>query len=445
MKTVKFHLALLLASVAALPAAQTQLSISRAVTAFAFPYPVPTNHLRIVSWNLEFFNDRSAKTGGAEPDRTPAQLDVLAQRIRGFDAAVVVLQEMDQIAALNDLRNRMGADWAVFAGHVLGLFPQQNALLYDTRKVDLLSAAFVRTHPVTNFTPLLYPTWTYRCPVTGVFSPKGRSHETFRVIGIHGHYQDPEARKTEGYWLASYVSNLLVNPHETRRVILLGDFNGAPPAAPHNELVSAGNLRALAKRNGDLTTIYPDLKLDHIYVTDAARTRLTDPTAFVVRPEYYGETGPQFEAAHSDHLPVLMDYAVAEPPGAAPPQPIPKQSLGLPPPTTLHAGEPPKPLMDSVPFTGGKEGYAVYRCPTLAVSAQRTVLAFCEGRVNSHKDEDDMDVVLKRSTDGGRTWGPLQVLANDGKNPCSPPSTRCMWSKSSPPRARRRKWDSIWH
>jgi sialidase-1 len=46
------------------------------------------------------------------------------------------------------------------------------------------------------------------------------------------------------------------------------------------------------------------------------------------------------------------------------------------------------------------------------------VLAFCEGRVNSHKDEDDMDVVLNRSTDGGRTWGPLQVLANDGRNPC---------------------------
>jgi len=74
--------------------------------------------------------------------------------------------------------------------------------------------------------------------------------------------------------------------------------------------------------------------------------------------------------------------------------------------------------VDSVPFVGGKEGYAVYRCPTLAVSTNGTVLAFCEGRVNSHKDEDDMDVVLKRSTDGGRTWGPLQVLANDGRNPC---------------------------
>lgn len=82
------------------------------------------------------------------------------------------------------------------------------------------------------------------------------------------------------------------------------------------------------------------------------------------------------------------------------------------------AGEPGQTLVDSVPFVAGKEGYACYRCPTLAVSKNGTVLAFCEGRVNGHKDEDDMDVVLKRSTDGGRTWGPLQVLVNDGKNPC---------------------------
>ncbi len=46
------------------------------------------------------------------------------------------------------------------------------------------------------------------------------------------------------------------------------------------------------------------------------------------------------------------------------------------------------------------------------------MLAFCEGRVIRHKDEDDMDIVMMRSTDGGRTWEPLQVLADDGRNPC---------------------------
>jgi sialidase-1 len=73
---------------------------------------------------------------------------------------------------------------------------------------------------------------------------------------------------------------------------------------------------------------------------------------------------------------------------------------------------------ESVPFVGGKGGYKVYRAPTLAKAKDGTLLAFAEGRVNGHEDEDDMDVVLRRSKDGGKSWEPMQVLANDGKNPC---------------------------
>lgn len=72
----------------------------------------------------------------------------------------------------------------------------------------------------------------------------------------------------------------------------------------------------------------------------------------------------------------------------------------------------------STPFKGGEEGYACYRAPALVISEKGTVLAFCEGRVNDFNDEGDIDVVLKRSTDGGRTWGPLQVLEDDGINRC---------------------------
>ena len=87
------------------------------------------------------------------------------------------------------------------------------------------------------------------------------------------------------------------------------------------------------------------------------------------------------------------------------------------------AGADPAPApRESVVFTGGKEGYACYRTPALAVSSEGTVLAFCGGRVNDHRDEGDIDIVLKRSTDGGQTWGPLQILANDGPNPCKNPA-----------------------
>jgi sialidase-1 len=75
----------------------------------------------------------------------------------------------------------------------------------------------------------------------------------------------------------------------------------------------------------------------------------------------------------------------------------------------------------SLPFESGQGGYSCYRTPGLAVSERGTVLAFCGGRVDNCRDEGNIDVLLRRSSDGGRSWGPLQVLANDGPNPCKIP------------------------
>ncbi|MFF0589061.1 exo-alpha-sialidase [Streptomyces sp. NPDC003781] len=58
-------------------------------------------------------------------------------------------------------------------------------------------------------------------------------------------------------------------------------------------------------------------------------------------------------------------------------------------------------------------GYACFRIPAIVRTTDGTLLAFAEGRVLDCGDAGDIDVVLKRSTDGGHTWGPLQVV-NDG-------------------------------
>ncbi|GHB16134.1 neuramidase [Streptomyces viridiviolaceus] len=58
-------------------------------------------------------------------------------------------------------------------------------------------------------------------------------------------------------------------------------------------------------------------------------------------------------------------------------------------------------------------GYACFRIPAIVRTTNDTLLAFAEGRVLNCGDAADIDIVLKRSTDGGRTWGPLQVV-NDG-------------------------------
>ncbi|GGY42370.1 sialidase family protein [Streptomyces djakartensis] len=58
-------------------------------------------------------------------------------------------------------------------------------------------------------------------------------------------------------------------------------------------------------------------------------------------------------------------------------------------------------------------GYACFRIPAIVRSTAGTLLAFAEGRVLNCGDAADIDIVVKRSTDGGRTWGPLQVV-NEG-------------------------------
>ncbi|MFV0132709.1 exo-alpha-sialidase [Streptomyces sp. HMX87] len=58
-------------------------------------------------------------------------------------------------------------------------------------------------------------------------------------------------------------------------------------------------------------------------------------------------------------------------------------------------------------------GYACFRIPAIVRTTKGTLLAFAEGRVLNCGDAADIDIVLKRSTDGGRTWGPLRVV-NDG-------------------------------
>lgn len=58
-------------------------------------------------------------------------------------------------------------------------------------------------------------------------------------------------------------------------------------------------------------------------------------------------------------------------------------------------------------------GYACFRIPAIVRTTDGTLLAFAEGRVLNCGDAADIDIVVKRSTDGGRTWGPLRVV-NDG-------------------------------
>lgn len=72
-------------------------------------------------------------------------------------------------------------------------------------------------------------------------------------------------------------------------------------------------------------------------------------------------------------------------------------------------------------FVSGQDGYHTYRIPSVIRAANGTLLAFCEGRKNSGSDTGDIDLMLKRSTDGGRTWGAAEVIWDDAANTCGNP------------------------
>lgn len=78
---------------------------------------------------------------------------------------------------------------------------------------------------------------------------------------------------------------------------------------------------------------------------------------------------------------------------------------------------------DTVVFEPQQDRYSSTRIPALIMTKKGTLLAFSAGRIESASDWADMDLLLRRSEDGGRTWGALQVVAERaGSKPTDNPT-----------------------
>ncbi|MGW4968070.1 exo-alpha-sialidase [Nonomuraea sp. NPDC004186] len=66
---------------------------------------------------------------------------------------------------------------------------------------------------------------------------------------------------------------------------------------------------------------------------------------------------------------------------------------------------------EQVLYKQGDFGYGCFRIPAVVRATNGMLLAFAEGRVKDCGDDEDIDLVVRRSADSGRTWGPLQVIS----------------------------------
>ncbi len=73
-------------------------------------------------------------------------------------------------------------------------------------------------------------------------------------------------------------------------------------------------------------------------------------------------------------------------------------------------------------FKPGDEGYRCFRIPAVVATKNGTLLAFAEARTFNCGDAGDIDLVVKRSEDGGKTWSKLMLVWDDGANTCGNPA-----------------------
>jgi sialidase-1 len=80
---------------------------------------------------------------------------------------------------------------------------------------------------------------------------------------------------------------------------------------------------------------------------------------------------------------------------------------------SLTALQSTEPMLEKVEvFPPGLNGIARYRIPGIVVTTKGTAMAYCEARKNNSSDWGEIEVHLRRSTDGGMTWQPSQHIAH---------------------------------
>ena len=69
-------------------------------------------------------------------------------------------------------------------------------------------------------------------------------------------------------------------------------------------------------------------------------------------------------------------------------------------------------------FQADTHGFYIYRIASMVTTKDGSLLAFAAARKGKGGDWDPINIVMRRSTDMGKSWEPLQIVVEDGDLPC---------------------------
>ena len=129
-----------------------------------------------------------------------------------------------------------------------------------------------------------------------------------------------------------------------------------------------------------------------------------------------GIDGLRFTVTAPEHAGVLIDDLFLI---DSVPKPVPK---------IAHEAEEPirRLLAEEDLFVSGADGIKTFRIPALITAMNGDLIACVDARWEGHSDlihAKNIDIVIRRSTDNGKTWGPMEVVCDFGPGlPASDPS-----------------------
>lgn len=244
------------------------------------------------TWNIENY---------PKNDSTP---EVLADLIASLDVDMVALQEVEDIAAFDELVERLRGYDGVLSSHTYGNGSYQKiGYVYRTSLVSLNSPFLLFTQSGYEF-----PRPALKVDVTVGDGPDSLA---FTSIALHlkagEGFEDRQRREDAVVILEDYLRSTVDGGNSN--MLVLGDFNstltsGATAFSPFTSDGQRYTIRTQGNsNNGDFSFVPTGALLDHVVTTSALESELSGSNTIIPRLDtqmtgYVGQV--------SDHLPVIV-------------------------------------------------------------------------------------------------------------------------------------------